>query len=65
MLVLTTASISHDIIYDNKGIARRNDTKDARTILHFLSKGVSVLETVRNGQPGSMSTTYQINPPLD
>jgi hypothetical protein len=39
--------------------------KDARTILHFLSKGVSVLEIVRNGPPGSMSTTYQINPPLD
>ena len=39
--------------------------KDARTILHFLSKGVSVLEVVRNGLPGSMTTTYQINPPLD
>jgi hypothetical protein len=40
-------------------------TKDARTILHFLSKGVSILEVVRNGQPGSMTTTYLINPPLD
>ena len=39
--------------------------KDARTILHFLSKGVNVLEVVRHGLPGSMSTTYQINPPLD
>ena len=39
--------------------------KDARTILHFLSKGVSVLEVVRNGLPGSMATTYQISPPLD
>jgi len=40
-------------------------TKDARTILHFLSKGVNVLEVVRHGLPGSMNTTYQINPPLD
>src|SRR5690348_5895557 len=40
-------------------------TKDARTILHFLSKGVSVLEIVRNGLPKSMTTTYQISPPLD
>ena len=40
-------------------------TRDARTILHFLSKGVSVLEVVRNGLPGSMTTTYQISPPLD
>jgi hypothetical protein len=39
--------------------------KDARTILHFLSKGVNVLEVVRHGMPGSMSTTYRINPPLD
>ncbi|MGN6631384.1 MAG: hypothetical protein ACTHKP_03985 [Nitrososphaeraceae archaeon] len=56
---------SHDISNDNVGIARRNDTKDALIVLYLLSKGVSVLETVRNGQPGSMSTTYQINPPLD
>ena len=40
-------------------------TRDARTILHFLSKGASILEVVRNGQPGSMATTYQISPPLD
>jgi hypothetical protein len=40
-------------------------TKDARTILHFLSKGINVLEVIRHGPPGSMSTTYQINPPLD
>ncbi|HEY7570060.1 MAG TPA: hypothetical protein VH796_01705 [Nitrososphaeraceae archaeon] len=40
-------------------------TRDARTILNFLSKGVSILEIVRNGPPGSMATTYQINPPLD
>jgi len=40
-------------------------TKDARTILHFLSKGVNVLEVIRHGSPGSVNTTYQINPPLD
>ena len=40
-------------------------TKDARTILQFLSKGVNVLEVIRHGLPGSMNTTYQINPPLD
>jgi len=40
-------------------------TKDARTILHFLSKGINVLEVIRHGLPRSMSTTYQINPPLD
>jgi hypothetical protein len=39
--------------------------KDARTILHFLSKGVNVLEVVSHGLPGSMNTTYQINPLLD
>ena len=39
--------------------------KDARIILHYLSKDISVLEIVRNGQPGSKTTTYLINPPLD
>jgi len=38
---------------------------DARTILYYLSKDKNVLEVIRNGQPGSTSTTYQINPPLD
>ena len=38
---------------------------DARTILYYLSKDKNVLEVIRNGQPGSSSTTYQINPPLD
>jgi hypothetical protein len=40
-------------------------TADARTILYYLSKDKNVLEVIRNGQPGSTSTTYQINPPLD
>jgi len=38
---------------------------DARTILYYLSKDKNILEVTRNGQPGSTSTTYQINPPLD
>jgi hypothetical protein len=39
--------------------------KDARTILHLLSKGVSIVKSFRNGPPGSITTTYQINPLLD
>jgi hypothetical protein len=38
---------------------------DARTILYYLSKDKNILEVIRNGQPRSTSTTYQINPPLD
>ena len=40
-------------------------TKDARTILYYLSKGIRVLEVVRNGQPYSTATTYLINPKMD
>jgi hypothetical protein len=39
--------------------------RDARTILHYLDKGFKTLEVVRNGVPGSKTTTYLINPPLD
>ncbi|MBV9175467.1 MAG: hypothetical protein JO297_00345 [Nitrososphaeraceae archaeon] len=38
---------------------------DARTILYYFSKDKNILEVIRNGQPGSTSTTHQINPPLD
>jgi hypothetical protein len=38
---------------------------DARTILYYLSKDKNILEVIRNGQPGSTSTTYQIHLPLD
>jgi hypothetical protein len=38
---------------------------DARTILYYLSKDKNILEVIRNGHPGSTSTTYQINKPLD
>jgi hypothetical protein len=40
-------------------------TKDARTILYYLSKDIRILEIVRNGQPYSTATTYLINPKLD
>lgn len=40
-------------------------TNDATVILYYLSKNKNVLEVIRNGQPDSTSTTYQINPPLD
>ena len=59
-----TATRNPDNISGSPAIWERG-TKDARTILHFLSKGVNVLEVVRHGLPGSMNTTYQINPPLD
>lgn len=59
-----TASRNPDNISGSPAIWERG-TKDARTILHFLSKGVNVLEVIRHGPPGSMATTYQINPPLD
>ena len=65
MLILTMAPNSHDISNDNKGIARRNDTKDALIVLYFLSKGINILEVIRHGLPGSMNTIYQINSPLD
>ena len=55
MLILTMAPNSHDISNDNKGIARRNDTKDALIALYLLSKGVSVLEAVRRGLQINMS----------
>jgi hypothetical protein len=55
MLILTMAPNSHDISNDTKGIAQRNDTKDALIVLYLLSKGVSVLEAVRRGLQINMS----------
>ena len=40
-------------------------TREARTVLYYLSKNKTILEVIRNGQPRSKTTTYQINPPLD
>jgi hypothetical protein len=39
--------------------------REAHTVLYFLSKSKTILEVTRNGPPGSKTTTYQINPPLD
>jgi hypothetical protein len=39
--------------------------REANTVLYFLSKNKTILEVTRNGTPGSKTTTYQINPPLD
>ena len=39
--------------------------REARTLLYFLSKSKTILEVTRNGPPGSKTTTYQINQPLD
>ena len=40
-------------------------TREACTVLYYLSKNKTILEVIRNGQPRSKTTTYQINPPLD
>jgi hypothetical protein len=40
-------------------------TREARTALYYLSKNKTILEVIRNGQPRSKTTIYQINPPLD
>jgi hypothetical protein len=40
-------------------------TREARTIPYYLSKNKTTLEVIRNDQPRSKTTTYQINPPLD
>jgi len=40
-------------------------TRDARTILYYLSKKRTVLEVIRNGQPRSKTTTYMIMPPVE
>gem|GEM_PF-3179641 len=45
--------------------AGRNDTKDVLIVLHFISKGVNILEIVRNGLPGPMASTYLSNLLLD
>jgi DUF4097 and DUF4098 domain-containing protein YvlB len=37
-------------------------TRDARMILHYLSKGINTLEVVRNWPPGSKTTTYLFYP---
>jgi hypothetical protein len=65
-------SNSYNNIYDNVATTTLHSSSiwergiaDARTILYYLSRDKNILEVIRNGQPGSTSTTYQINPPLD
>jgi hypothetical protein len=41
------------------------DMTEAETVLSYLSKNETILEVTCNGRPGSKTTTYQINPPLD
>ena len=60
-----TATRNPDNISGSPPAIWERGTKDARMILHFLSKGVNVLEVIRHGLPGSVNTTYQINPPLN
>ncbi|MGA8913574.1 MAG: hypothetical protein WB443_12035 [Nitrososphaeraceae archaeon] len=43
----------------------QHGTREARTVLYYLSNNKTILEVIRNGQPRSKTTTYQINPPLD
>ena len=40
-------------------------SRDARTILFWFSKNKNALDVTRRGQPGSMTTTYDIYPPMD
>jgi hypothetical protein len=40
-------------------------SREARTILFWLSKNKNVLDVTRRGQPGSMTTTYDIYPAMD
>ena len=40
-------------------------SREARTILFWFSKNKNVLDVTRRGQPGSMTTTYDIYPAMD
>jgi hypothetical protein len=62
---ITTTTIEESQANQSEPSIWERGTADARTILYYLSKDKNILEVIRNGQPGSTSTTYQINPPLD
>jgi hypothetical protein len=62
---ITTSTIEELLANQSEPSVWERGAADARTILYYLSKDKKVLEVIRNGQPGSTSTTYQINPPLD
>src|SRR5918912_621935 len=62
---ITTTTIEESQANQSEPSIWERGTADARTILYYLSKDKNILEVIRNGQPGSTSTTYQINQPLD
>ncbi|HEY6882806.1 MAG TPA: hypothetical protein VI278_02080 [Nitrososphaeraceae archaeon] len=62
---ITTSTIEEAQANQPEPSISESGTADARTILYYLSKDKNILQVIRNGQPGSTSTTYQINPPLE
>jgi hypothetical protein len=62
---VTTSTIEESQARQPESSIWERGIADARTILYYFSKDKNILEVIRNGQPGSTSTTYQINPPLD
>jgi hypothetical protein len=62
---ITTSTIEESQARQSEPSIWERGIADARTILYYLSKDKNILEVIRNGQQGSTSTTYQINPPLD
>jgi hypothetical protein len=62
---ITTSTIEEAQANQSEPSIWERGTADARTILYFFSKDKNILEVIRNGQPGSTSTTYRINTPLD
>jgi hypothetical protein len=62
---ITTSTIEEAKANQSEASIWERGVADARTILYYLSKDKNILQVIRNGQPGSTSTTYQINTPLD
>ena len=61
---ITTSTIEESQARQSEPSIWERGAADARTILYYLSKDKNILQVIRNGQPGSTSTTYQINRPL-
>ena len=61
---ITTSTIEEAKANQSEASIWERGVADARTILYYLSKDKNILQVIRNGQPGSTSTTYQINTPL-
>jgi hypothetical protein len=62
---ITTSTIEESQANQSEPSIWERGIADARTILYYLSKDKNALEVIRNGQPGSTSTTYQIHLPID